>query len=299
MTSEMMDAGSLIGIVIGSIFGFLFLVTCVISAVKAVRDRKKIKARIALRQHNERLCNHHESSHTNEISSSMSHQTMLSQSNSTEPIIRLDCEPRSGRDMKKSRNEVPASVKTVTPAVDQGQFAAILEEARQSNRQVKVFSYTLAAELQRDAIDIETISPVCYDFPEEIYPENPRPNFQLPITDMPSHGTESVTSDIDTITSPPLSDSRTPNPRRARGKKFGVDMSSSIDKPRRRQHSGERHRRSDHSGRSSARSSRRTSPVGRRDHCSSAVPNGADNFAFELREKGQQYASYIGQEIDL
>lgn len=35
------------GVVFGSIFGALFVMTCIISAVKAVRDRKRIKERIA------------------------------------------------------------------------------------------------------------------------------------------------------------------------------------------------------------------------------------------------------------
>lgn len=38
------------GIVVGAFFGSLFLLTCLISAVKAVRDRKRIKARIAQRE---------------------------------------------------------------------------------------------------------------------------------------------------------------------------------------------------------------------------------------------------------
>lgn len=38
------------GIVVGAFFGSLFLLTCLISAVKAIRDRKRIKARIAQRQ---------------------------------------------------------------------------------------------------------------------------------------------------------------------------------------------------------------------------------------------------------
>ncbi|XP_064603281.1 uncharacterized protein LOC135468788 [Liolophura sinensis] len=40
-------SGQLAGIIVGSMIGTLFLVTCIVSAVKAVKDRREIKARIA------------------------------------------------------------------------------------------------------------------------------------------------------------------------------------------------------------------------------------------------------------